>query len=98
VLKGETAVLLREEPSRRERAGRRGSGRGTASVGTAGKNGVKGAVANPGLLASLKAWRSETARQRGVPAYVVLHDATIEGIAASRPQAGYARGCLPSHN
>ena len=25
------------------------------------------------------------ARQRGVPAYVVLHDATIEGIAATRP-------------
>jgi ATP-dependent DNA helicase RecQ len=25
------------------------------------------------------------ARQRGVPAYVVLHDATIEGIATSRP-------------
>jgi ATP-dependent DNA helicase RecQ len=25
------------------------------------------------------------ARQRGVPAYVVLHDATIDGIAAVRP-------------
>jgi len=25
------------------------------------------------------------ARQRGVPAYVVLHDATIEGIATSHP-------------
>ena len=25
------------------------------------------------------------ARQRGVPAYVVLHDSTIDGIAASRP-------------
>ena len=25
------------------------------------------------------------ARKRGVPAYVVLHDATIDGIAASRP-------------
>jgi ATP-dependent DNA helicase RecQ len=26
------------------------------------------------------------ARERGVPAYVVLHDATLEGIATSRPQ------------
>jgi ATP-dependent DNA helicase RecQ len=25
------------------------------------------------------------ARRRGVPAYVVLHDATIDGIATSRP-------------
>ena len=33
----------------------------------------------------LRAWRSEIARTRGVPAYVVLHDSTIDGIAASRP-------------
>ena len=26
------------------------------------------------------------ARTRGVPAYVVLHDATIDGIAAARPR------------
>ena len=39
----------------------------------------------PTLLAALRAWRSEIARKRGVPAYVVLHDATIDGIAASRP-------------
>ena len=39
----------------------------------------------PNLLGVLRAWRSEVARKRGVPAYVVLHDATIDGIAASRP-------------
>jgi ATP-dependent DNA helicase RecQ len=33
----------------------------------------------------LRAWRSEVARKRGVPAYVVLHDTTIDGIAAARP-------------
>src|SRR5882757_5506975 len=38
------------------------------------------------LLGVLRAWRSEAARQRGVPAYVVLHDATLEGIATLRPQ------------
>jgi ATP-dependent DNA helicase RecQ len=37
------------------------------------------------LLGILRAWRSETARKLNMPAYVVLHDATIEGIAASRP-------------
>ncbi len=36
------------------------------------------------LQAALRAWRSEIARQRNVPAYVVLHDATIDGIAAAR--------------
>ena len=37
------------------------------------------------LQAALRAWRSEIARQRDVPAYVVLHDSTIDGIAAARP-------------
>jgi ATP-dependent DNA helicase RecQ len=37
------------------------------------------------LLAALRTWRSETARKRGVPAYVVLHDSTLDGIAAGRP-------------
>jgi ATP-dependent DNA helicase RecQ len=44
-----------------------------------------GAPADANLLGVLRAWRSEIARKRGVPAYVVLHDATIEGIAATRP-------------
>ena len=39
----------------------------------------------PALQAALRAWRSEIARQRSVPAYVVLHDSTIDGIAAARP-------------
>jgi ATP-dependent DNA helicase RecQ len=81
VLKGETAVMLREETGRRERTSRRRAKPGDAPAGATGSS----AVANPGLLAALKAWRSETARTRGVPAYVVLHDSTIEGIAASRP-------------
>ncbi len=37
------------------------------------------------MHAALKAWRSDIARKRGVPAYVVLHDSTIDGIAATRP-------------
>ncbi|RZN30870.1 HRDC domain-containing protein, partial [Bradyrhizobium sp. Leo121] len=45
----------------------------------------QGKAANPALHAALRAWRSEVARQRGVPAYVVLHDSTIDGIAAVRP-------------
>jgi ATP-dependent DNA helicase RecQ len=80
VLKGETEVMLREQPAgSRNRAIRDKSRRG--DLAPAGQ----GQASDPGLQAALKAWRSEIARTRGVPAYVVLHDSTIDGIAASRP-------------
>ena len=82
VLKGETEVMLREEaPGSRIRASRARSRRGDLAPAS---NGA-GQSGNPTLLAALRAWRSDVARQRGVPAYVVLHDSTIDGIAASRP-------------
>ena len=37
------------------------------------------------LVAELRAWRSRRAREDGVPAYVVLHDATLRELAARRP-------------
>jgi len=40
---------------------------------------------DPGLLARLKAWRTEEARRRRVPPYVVFHDSTLAAIAAARP-------------
>src|SRR5471030_3314846 len=82
VLKGETEVMLREEtPGTRIRASRTKSRRGdlvpaSTAAGTAG---------DPTLVGALRAWRSEVARKRGVPAYVVLHDSTIDGIATQRP-------------
>jgi ATP-dependent DNA helicase RecQ len=38
------------------------------------------------LFAALKARRSELAKARGVPAYVIFHDATLIDIAAKKPQ------------
>ncbi|PZE78395.1 MULTISPECIES: DNA helicase RecQ [unclassified Curtobacterium] len=38
-----------------------------------------------GLFEALRAWRSTRAREQGVPAYVVFGDATLRGIAATRP-------------
>jgi DNA helicase II / ATP-dependent DNA helicase PcrA len=38
-----------------------------------------------GVTRHLKAWRLERARRDGVPAYVVLHDRTIEAIARTAP-------------
>jgi ATP-dependent DNA helicase RecQ len=82
VLRGETEVWLREEQEgARNRAIRAKSRRGDLAPASPGQ----GKTADPALFAALKAWRTETARKRGVPAYVVLHDSTIDGIAAARP-------------
>jgi len=48
-----------------------------------------------GLVERLKAWRLETARTRKVPAYVVLHDATIDTIAGIRPQTEAELASIP---
>ncbi|MCZ7525134.1 MAG: HRDC domain-containing protein [Acidimicrobiia bacterium] len=32
-------------------------------------------------------WRRDVARASGVPAYVVFHDATLEGVAATKPRS-----------
>jgi ATP-dependent DNA helicase RecQ len=83
VLKGETEVMLREEAAgSRIRASRARSRRGDIAPRPAGE--VE--TGNPALVGALRAWRSEMARSRGVPAYVVLHDTTIDGIATSRPR------------
>jgi ATP-dependent DNA helicase RecQ len=82
VLKGETEVMLREEVAgTRIRAARPKSRRGDIAPHVAGQ----GSAGNPTLISALRAWRSEVARKRGVPAYVVLHDSTIDGVASLRP-------------
>ncbi len=82
VLRGEAEVWLREEqPPGRNRAIRAKSRRGELAPAAVGH----GRTNDPALQAALRAWRSEIARKRGVPAYVVLHDSTIDGIAAARP-------------
>ena len=75
VLRGERQVLLRREPER-VRAPR--SAR------------LKGAAADldepqQELFQQLRTWRAATAKEQGVPAYVVFPDATLAAIAQSRP-------------
>lgn len=41
--------------------------------------------AEPRLLEALRVWRAGSARAAGVPAHVVLHDATLAAVAASVP-------------
>jgi ATP-dependent DNA helicase RecQ len=82
VLKGETEVMLREQaPGSRNRASRSKSRRGDLAPLPVGSTGAS----SPALVAALREWRSQVARKRGVPAYVVLHDSTIDGIAIARP-------------
>ena len=82
VLKGETEVMLREQaPGARVRATRVKSRRGDLAA----LPGDKAGDVDPELRTRLRAWRSDIARQRGVPAYVVLHDATIDGIVRAWP-------------
>src|SRR2546425_7977566 len=37
------------------------------------------------LLRRLKTWRSAEAKRRGVPAFVIFHDTTLEELAALKP-------------
>jgi superfamily II DNA helicase RecQ len=47
---------------------------------------ISPADVDPALLARLKSWRSEEARRRGMPPYVIFHDRTLEALAAVQPR------------
>ena len=47
---------------------------------------VVSAAPDADVLAALKAWRRDQAQVENVPPYVIFHDATLERIAAARPQ------------
>ncbi len=73
VLRGEVQVMLREEATRRrkeKRVRKAVEGLGEADV---------------GLFERLRNWRRAAALEHNVPAYVILHDATLRAIAAARP-------------
>ncbi len=84
VLKGEQRVNLRRAI---ERKGQRKRSAPRAPAGAA----LPEAAAR-GLWEQLREWRSSIARETGVPAYVVFHDATLAEIARERPQSEEALG------
>ncbi len=77
VLRGERQVLLRQEPERAPRAARPARRAVPADL--------PGEAA--GLFERLRAWRGATAKEQGVPAYVIFHDSTLREIAAARPSS-----------
>ncbi|MEU5643776.1 DNA helicase RecQ [Streptomyces milbemycinicus] len=85
VLGGQRQVMLRREPERARRAAKSSS--------SAAKTGKSGRAAAPvdlppeavPLFERLRAWRGATAKEQGVPAYVIFHDATLRQIATLSP-------------
>ncbi|WP_410640270.1 DNA helicase RecQ [Amycolatopsis sp. lyj-346] len=79
VLGGDRQVLLRREPERAAAAKVRSSKKAAVAVDMP-------AEAAP-LFERLRAWRAGVAKEQGVPAYVVFHDATLRQIATQRPSS-----------
>ncbi|MEN9387225.1 MAG: helicase RecQ, partial [Cyanobacteriota bacterium] len=84
LLRGEQELALVLPPPVREQR----RGRAAASAGAA----VASVSADDPLLAALKTWRREQAREQGVPPYVVFHDRTLVELAAARPDCLAALG------
>ncbi|SDY58930.1 DNA helicase RecQ [Herbiconiux ginsengi] len=84
VLAGERVVQLRREPER-VASSRGGSSGGGSRGGRASAAKAELSVADAELFEALRAWRAATAKEQGVPAYVVFHDATLATVAALRP-------------
>jgi ATP-dependent DNA helicase RecQ len=78
-----------QEKTKRDRAGRLTRGRPGRADGTGGTE------PDPALFETLKAWRTEEARRRGVPAYIVFHDRTLRDLAVMRPRDADGLGAVP---
>ncbi|WP_454084107.1 DNA helicase RecQ [Georgenia sp. Marseille-Q6866] len=78
VLRGEREVRLRREPERVRTARKSRSGAAKAPLDLD--------EPQQALFQQLRTWRATTAKEQGVPAYVVFPDATLAAIAQSRPE------------
>ncbi|MEV4412052.1 DNA helicase RecQ [Catellatospora sp. NPDC049609] len=81
VLGRKRQVMMRREP---ERAARSSSSSRKAAAAVAAAELPPGAQP---VFERLRAWRAATAKEQGVPAYVVFHDATLREIAAQAPDS-----------
>ncbi|MFB9234483.1 DNA helicase RecQ [Plantactinospora siamensis] len=79
VLSRSRTVSMRREPERPASSSR------AAKARSAGTPAVELPAGAEPLFERLRAWRAATAKEQGVPAYVVFHDATLRQIAADPP-------------
>jgi ATP-dependent DNA helicase RecQ len=75
-MRGERTLMMRKDPVRAPRAASR-----TRSARPAAELPAEAAP----VFERLRAWRAATAKEQGVPAYVIFHDATLRDIAARMP-------------
>ncbi|MDP2752209.1 MAG: DNA helicase RecQ [Rhodocyclaceae bacterium] len=75
ILKNETTLMLRRQILSPKKASKPKT---TVSVSPA--------SVDSGIANTLRQWRSQTAREQGVPAYVILHDRTLNELATYCPQ------------
>ncbi|MDT7658665.1 MAG: ATP-dependent helicase RecQ [Pseudonocardiales bacterium] len=86
-MRGGRQVMMRREQPKQARTRTRASGRsGAAQVELSGE-------AAP-VFEQLRAWRGATAKEQGVPAYVIFHDATLREIASRMPADLGALGAI----
>jgi len=86
VLRGQRAVTLRQDAPSPKAARLRGARVATGGAGAPAK--LAAAELTPeqeAVFEQLRAWRGATAKEQGVPAYVVFHDATLRAIAVTPP-------------
>ena len=84
LLRGETVFSLRKNPTKS--ATRQKSARSARAI--------PGGIPTT-LFEQLRVWRFETARVRNVPAYVILHDATLRDIALAHPKTLETLAAIP---
>ncbi|MCU1578530.1 MAG: recQ [Rhodoglobus sp.] len=82
VLSGQRKVMLRREAPKRSKAAKKATSAGLLPE-----------HALP-LFEALRAWRAEVSRDQGVPAYIVFGDATLRGIAVTRPASTAELGTI----
>jgi ATP-dependent DNA helicase RecQ len=86
VLRRERTVTMRREPERPARANTRAAAKGAPAA--------ELPPEAAGVFERLRAWRAATAKEQGLPAYVIFHDATLRQIATLAPTTLDALGTV----
>ncbi len=92
VLRGERQLQFRTEAPKAPRTSRRTS---RATTGAAQRGTVELDPAAHARFDALRQWRAGTAREQGLPAYVIFHDSTLLAIAAEAPADREALAQIP---
>jgi ATP-dependent DNA helicase RecQ len=97
-LKGEIDIRLREETHEKGKSTKKRAktpmDRASSAGGTVSTDEGEMDAQAQALFESLRAWRKRKADELGVPAFVVLHDRTLQAIAIRRPSSLAALGAI----